>query len=37
MVEEGFLAAGYRDMVARDSEPAALLERLTSYRPPGHK
>ena len=37
MVEEGFLAATYRDMVARESDPVALLDRLTTYRPPGHK
>jgi hypothetical protein len=37
MVEEGFLAAGYRDMVAREADPVALLDRLASHQPPSHK
>lgn len=37
MVGEGFLAAHHRDMVARESDPAVLLDRLAAYEPPGHK
>lgn len=37
MVAEGFLNAQHRDMVARESDPAALLDRLAAHEPPGHK
>jgi len=30
MVEEGFLRPGYRDMVAFESDPATLIDRLTA-------
>jgi uncharacterized protein (TIGR00730 family) len=37
MVDEGFLRATYRDLVARESDPVRLLDRLTSYVPPPDK
>lgn len=33
-VAEGFLKERHRAMVAMDSDPAALLDRLAAYRPP---
>jgi uncharacterized protein (TIGR00730 family) len=37
MVEEGFLATTYREMVTRESDPVALLERLAAHQPPENK
>lgn len=37
MVGEGFLTAEHRDMVARRSDPAELLDRLAAYEPPSHE
>ena len=34
MVGEGFLSAGYRDLLLIDSDPAELLDAFASYEPP---
>jgi uncharacterized protein (TIGR00730 family) len=37
MVEEGFLRADYRDMVAVNPDPTKLLDGFAGYRPPARK
>jgi hypothetical protein len=34
-VREGFLTEAHRGTIMVESEPAALLERLRAYEPPG--